>query len=229
MGLHFLIPHCERISFSYLLRNTLLLFVLSLVWSSCQQDDLQPTIDKSKITRINASNLEEILRTGQIEDVTVTVRSTGPGYVAYARCSGFIPAGEYAGDRFRVTIEGEYSGLGLETLVTGSAEVKIQSERFNSIVSTELESFCCGEGHIQDFGTHYEFVVHGQVEHSTASIPHNHLFAGLGSTLGTMNFNVSDQTGTVTEPPPGGPPPHDPGIGLIMDIPAHPVTVDTIP
>ena len=78
-------------------------------------------------------------------------------------------------------------------------------------------------------GTHYEFTVFGQVEHATAPETHNHLFAGFGSTLGLMNFNVADQTGTVTEPEPGGPAPHDPGIGLINDIPAHPVTVEEVP
>jgi hypothetical protein len=65
----------------------------------------------------------------------------------------------------------------------------------------------------------------GQVAHDG----HNHLFAGFGSTLGTMNFNVLDQTGTVTEPGPGDPPPHDPGIGLIIDIPTNSVSVHIVP
>lgn len=188
----------------------------------------KPT-EKEKIARTNASPLEQILTLGQIEETKVTVRSHGSGYHAEATCKGFIPAGEYAGHRFSVTIEGEYSGLGPATLVTGAAEVKIRSERFESVYSVELNSFCCGEGYIIDEGTHYVFVVFGQVEHTTADMPHNHLFAGLGSTLGTMNFNVADQTGTITEPPAGGPPPHDPGIGLIIDIPARPVTVEEIP
>jgi hypothetical protein len=128
-----------------------------------------------------------------------------------------------------VTIEGEYSGLGPETLVAGSAKVKIRSELFESVTSIELNSFCCGEGYINDYGTHFEFTLFGQVEHTTEPIPHNHLFAGFGSTLGTMNFNVADQSGTVTEPDPGGPSPHDPGIGLIENVPARPVNIVEIP
>ena len=185
--------------------------------------------EKAKIARTNASPLEEILTLGQIEDTKVTVRSHGSGYHAKARCSGFIPAGEYAGQRFIVTIEGEYSGLGPATLVTGAAEVRIRGERYVSVYSEELISFCCGEGYIAFDGTNYEFTVYGQVEHVTADMPHNHLFAGFGSTLGTMNFNVADQTGTITEPELGGPPAHDPGIGLINDIPARPVTVEEMP
>ena len=216
------------VAFRFLLRNALFLIVLSLVISSCNKDDLQPvTSGTSKITRVNATVLDEISNLGQIDDMKVSVRSIGSGYIANGRCTGFIPSGEYAGNRFIVTIEGEYSGLGLETLVTGSASVKIRSERFESVYDVDLTSFCCGEGYILDMGDHYEFVVHGQVAHTTASLPHNHLFAGLGSTLGTMNFNVSDQTGTVTEV--DGELPHDPGMGLILDIPAHPVTVVEIP
>jgi hypothetical protein len=221
-------PYSTNVALRFLLRNALFLFVLSLVISSCNKDDLVPgTKGTSKITHVKASVIDEISNVGQIEGMKVTVRAIGSGYVAKAKCTGFIPAGEYAGNRFIVTIEGEYSGLGMETLVTGSASVKIRSERFESVYSEDLVSFCCGEGYIQDFGTYYEFVVHGQVAHTTASLAHNHLFAGLGSTLGTMNFNVSDQTGTITEV--DGEPPHDPGIGLIIDIPAHPVTVDEIP
>ena len=215
-------------AFRYLLRNALCLIVLSLVISSCNKDDLQSVeTGKSQITRANITASDDISNLGQIHDMSVTVRSIGSGYIAHARCTGFIPSGEYAGNRFIVTIDGEYSGLGPETLVTGSASVKIRGERFESVYSEDLVSFCCGEGYILDMGTYFEFAVFGQVAHTTASLPHNHLFAGLGSTLGTMNFNVEDQTGTITEVV--GEPPHDPGIGLILDIPAHPVTVDEIP
>lgn len=223
-------PSNDRAPASILFRNAVFLLVFGMLLNSCTQDNMMPApTEKDKIARTNASPLGEILTLGQIQETKVTVRSHGSGYHAKARCSGFIPAGEYAGQRFIVTIEGEYSGLGLATLVTGAAEVRIRNERFQSVYSVELNSFCCGEGYIAYDGTNYEFTVYGQVEHVTADMPHNHLFAGLGSTLGTMNFNVADQTGTVTEPELGGPPPHDPGIGLINDIPARPVTVVEIP
>jgi len=226
----FLLRIKDAAQLSILFRNAIFLLIMGLVFYSCNQDNVNPVSPAtSKIARINVTPLGEILTLGQFDEVSVTVRAIDTGYIARARCSGFIPSGEYAGHRFKVTIEGEYSGLGPGTLVSGSAEVKIRSERFESVTSIELASFCCGEGYINDLGTHYEFVVFGQVEHSTAPIPHNHLFAGLGSTLGFMNFNVADQTGTITEPEPGGPPPHDPGIGLIIDIPAHPVTIEEVP
>ena len=224
MGRYFQLHFIDRASGINLIRNAFSLIAICLLLYSCQKDSLQSPA-KSKITHIKATPLEEISTYGQLDNVSVTVRADGPGYIGTAKCTGFIPAGEYAGQRFIVTIQGCYSGLGLETLVSGSATVRIRGERFESVMSEDLVSFCCGEGYIQDFGTHYEFVVHGQVEHTTASIPHNHLFSGLGSTLGTMNFGVEDQTGTITE----GPPAHDPGIGLIIDIPAHPVTVEEIP
>ena len=211
-------------------RNAFLFFFTGLFLISCTQENLQPVSpSNSKIARVNASPTEAILTFGQVQDANVTVRMTGGGYLVEGRCAGFIPAGEYAGHRFKVTIGAEFSGLGATTLVSGTATIKIQSERFESVYDEDLVSFCCGEGYLYDFGDHFEFTVHGQVEHNTASIPHNHLFAGLGSTLGFMNFNIADQTGSITEPEPGGPPPHDPGIGLIIDIPAHHVTVEEIP
>ena len=213
-----------------LLRNILFLIVLGIGFFSCSKDELQPSSPgKPKITRANATPLDDITTLGIFENATITVRAIDSGYIAHAKCSGFIPSGEYAGQRFTVTIDGEYSGLGPATLVSGSAQVKIRSERFESVYSEDLVSFCCGEGYILNMGDHYVFTVFGQVDHNTASSPHNHLFAGLGSTLGTMNFNVVDQTGSITEPEPGGPAPHDPGIGLIIDIPAHPVTVEIVP
>ena len=221
---HFQLHFINRALGIKVIRNAFSLLAICLLLYSCQQDSLQSPA-KSKITHIKATLLEDLSTYGQVDNVTVTVRADGPGYIGEAKCSGFIPAGEYAGQRFIVTIMGCYSGLGLGTLVSGSATVRIRGERFESVMSEDLFSFCCGEGYIQDMGTHYEFVVHGQVEHNTATIVHNHLFSGLGSTLGTMNFGVEDQTGTITE----GPPAHDPGIGLILDIPAHPVTVEEIP
>ena len=220
------LPSSENFSLLALLRYTLTLFVLGWVFSSCSQDELQPVATgQHKITRAKATPFDDVSNPGLVQSAEVTVRAIDIGYIAQGKCSGVIPSGEYAGQRFIVTIYGEYSGLGPGTLVSGSAVVKIRSERFESVYSEELVSFCCGEGYILDMGTHYEFVVFGQVEHNT----HNHLFAGLGSTLGTLNFNVADQTGSITEPEPGGPPPHDPGIGLIIDIKAHPVTVEIVP
>ena len=230
MGHTFLFSFKEATRIGIAIRNTTCLFILGLVFYSCTQDNVQPQSQvKSKIARINATPLGEISTFGEFDEVAVTVRAIDTGYIARARSTGFIPSGEYAGNRFVVTIEGEYSGLGPGTLVSGTAEVRIRGEKFESVTSIELVSFCCGEGYINDLGTHYEFVVFGQVEHVTAPVPHNHLFAGYGSTLGLMNFNVADQTGTITEPEPGGPPAHDPGIGLINDIPAHPVTVEEVP
>ena len=219
-----------RAPLSILLRNTMYVLAMVMLLSSCYQDNLQSVSpEKSKIARINATEMSEILRLGEIEDLEVTVQSesriSGSGYHAKAKGRGIIPTGEYAGQRFNVTIQALYSGLGSGTLVSGSAKVKIRGEKFESVNSVGLASFCCGEGDIYDLGSDFEFTVYGQVEHVTAPTVHNHLFAGFGSTLGTMNFNVADQTGSVTEPGPGGPPPHDPGIGLIIDIPAHPVSV----
>jgi hypothetical protein len=37
------------------------------------------------------------------------------------------------------------------------------------------------------------------VRYTTATIPHQHLFAGLASTDNTMNMNIEDQTGTVVD------------------------------
>jgi hypothetical protein len=227
-------PHRRGIfNFRLFLRNILIFFASGLMFLSCNLYDSEPlipvTADKIQVAEIHGSLLDAITTLGVLKEPQVTVRSHGSGYHANAKCKGFIPAGEYAGHRFSVEIEGEYSGLGPETLVTGSALVRIRGERFESVISMDLNSFCCGEGYILDLGDHYEFVVFGQVEHSTAPIPHNHLFAGLGSTLGFMNFNVMDQSGTITEPPPGGPLPHDPGIGLIEEVPARPVNVEYIP
>ena len=219
--------------YRHLFGNIAILLAVGFMFLSCHQDNPNPVkpekIDLIQKAEINGTLLDAITSNGTFENAEVTVRSHGSGYHTYAKCKGFIPDGEYAGHRYSVEIEGEYSGLGPGTLVSGSAFVKIRSERFESVVSMDLNSFCCGEGYILDLGTHYEFVVFGQVEHTTDPIPHNHLFAGLGSTLGTMNFNVADQTGTITEPPPGGPPAHDPGIGLIIDIPARPVDVEFVP
>ena len=58
--------------------------------------------------------------------------------------------------------------------------------------------------------------------HTTAPEPHNHLFAGLATTAGTMNMNIVDQSGSVVDP---ADPPHNPGIGLLEGFHALHVTV----
>lgn len=199
--------------------------IIVFALQSCDRNELLPYVKgKHNVEKVEAYASGTFPENFKIDEVQIVSRSHG-GYHAIARGSGFIPGGEYEGQRFVVNIEGEYSGTGMYTLTSGAASVRIRRENFNSVESVDLMSFCCGEGHLFDFGTHWEFTVYGQVEH-TPGTPHNHLFAGLGSTLGTMNFNIADQTGTITEPEPGGPPPHDPGIGLIIDIPAHPVRVE---
>lgn len=164
--------------------------------------------------------LEDLLRNAEVV-VTVTPRSHG--YVAEARGRGVIPAGEYAGQRFLITMEATYSGIGMETLTEGQALVRIRTERFESVMDPLLQSFCCGEGHLQIIDDEYVFTMFGQVIHSTAEEPHNHLFAGLATTAGTMNMNIADQTGSVVEQ---ADPPHDPGIGLIEGFDALYVRVE---
>lgn len=137
-----------------------------------------------------------------------------------AKAKGIIPSGEYAGQRFKIKVSGDYSGIGPASLINGSAVITIGAERFDSIVSPAFgtfDSFCCGEGATTDDGSAQTFTVFGQVRHVTAAVPHNHLFAAFGSTEGTMNFNIVDQSGTIVTPTV---PPHDPGIGLINEIPA---------
>jgi hypothetical protein len=164
------------------------------------------------ITKVNAESVDFLKYINELE-VTVKQRAPGSNYTATARGHGVIPSGEYAGKHFNVSISGEYSAVGAATLLSGTASVKIQGDKFNSVIDPILQSFCCGEGDLLDLGTHWEFTVYGQVVHDG----HNHLFAGFGSTAGTMNMNVADQSGTVVVP---AVPPHDPGIGLIENIPA---------
>lgn len=156
-------------------------------------------------------------------EITVSVAPRSPGYFAEARGNGTIPAGEYAGQKFHIVIEGYYSDIGLETLESGEALVKIRSQRFESVMDPLLQSFCCGEGHLQLVDGEYVFTMFGQVNHSTAAEPHNHLFAGLASTAGFMNMNIEDQSGTVVIP---ADPPHDPEIGLIEGFEAVYVRVE---
>lgn len=186
--------------------------------SACQSDVMAPNTPSLKDRVPASTDIAILLDQADEIEVSVVQRAPGTNYTAVAKASGTIPAGEYAGDHFTVRITGEYSAPGLATLITGSATVKIQGEQFNSIVDPALASFCCGEGYLQNLGTHWEFTVFGRVVHDG----HQHLFAGLGSTLGTMNMNVADQTGTVVDP---AVPPHDPGIGLLENIPASNVKV----
>lgn len=206
-------PSCTSIPF-------LLITIFFLAFAGCENDSLRDVISEQKSTPQRLDIGFDKLITHVEFDVTVTPRSHG--YVAEARGRGTIPSGEYAGQRFQIFMEGNYSDLGFETLISGEALVTIRGERFESINDPLLQSFCCGEGHLQIFEGEYVFSMFGQVTHTTAD-PHNHLFAGLATTAGTMNMNIADQTGTVVEQ---SIPPHDPGIGLIIDFDAQYVRVD---
>ena len=189
------------------------IFCCLLFISSCDSPSIEPSPDFD-ISRVAATDdLALFLHHVEFSEVSLTQRMPGTNYVGTARGHGIIPAGEYAGQHFNVSLRAEYSGPGLETLVSGKATVSIQGDKYKSVNDPLLQSFCCGEGHLMDLGTHWEFSMFGQVVHDG----HNHLFAGLGSTDGTMNMNIADQSGTVVIP---AVPPHDPGIGLILDIPS---------
>ncbi|MEO5906487.1 MAG: hypothetical protein ABIQ11_07165 [Saprospiraceae bacterium] len=164
--------------------------------------------------------LDKILGNGNF-DVRVTPRSHG--YVAEAKGKGIIPTGEYAGHHFQIELNATYSGIGFETLIEGAATVKIRGERFKSVTDTLLHSFCCGEGYLQMIDGLYVFTVFGQVNHSTASDPHHHLFAGLAFTGGEMHMNIANQSGTIVDP---ADPPHNPGIGLITDV--DPIDIEVV-
>lgn len=135
--------------------------------------------------------------------------------VGIANGSGTIRSGEYAGQAFTVHLSGEYSGFGSGTLTSGAGTiVQIGAERFEGDVDPLGWSLCCGEGSaFPDW-----FSMTGHVRHVTAAVPHDHLFGASGDRAsGAICINIMDQTGAT------GPlldPPHDPGIGLICDIPA---------
>ncbi|HEX5111207.1 MAG TPA: hypothetical protein VFV79_00055 [Saprospiraceae bacterium] len=186
-----------------------------ILFMSCDQasfTDLTQPKPNADVQRADIG-IEELLKSTNL-DVIITSRVGG--YTATASGKGIIPSGEYAGWKFKVDIEGHYSGVGLNTLESGSALVRIRGERFVSTMDSDLVSFCCGEGHLMIVDGDWIFTMYGQVIHTTADEVHNHLFAGLGSTAGTMNMNIVDQTGSVVDPII----PHDPGIGLILDIEA---------
>ena len=190
---------------------------------SCSEDEMMQDQESEKITARQLDIGIETLWNISTTDVNVTPRSHG--YVATAKGHGIIPSGEYAGQRFNIKISGVYSGIGRETLVSGEAEVRIRRERFISVVGPQ--SFCCGEGYLTDTGGgEWVFTMFGQVRHTTASEPHNHLFAGLANTTGKMNMNIEDQSGTIVDPTD---PPHDPGIGLIIGFHANKVKVELHP
>ena len=124
---------------------------------------------------------------------------------------GTVPAGEYAGQTIRAVIIGSYSGVGLTTLTDGRAVVWIGARRFDSVVSSSIPSFCCGEGHV---GTDF-FSMTGWVRENAPGGQHNHLFGASATTDGTMCINIADQTNSVVPP---AVPVHDPGVGLICGI-----------
>ena len=207
-----------------ILAFTVLFSILFLL--SCEKADItEPTPDLVSKVHALENTIDLDLVMNNVKDIEVEITTRSSGYDALAKGHGTIPAGEYAGQHFNVVIEAFYSGVGMGTLVTGEATVRIRSQKFESVENCipGFESFCSGEGSLWDFGTHWEFTMFGQAEHLKAATPHNHLFAGFGSTAGTMNFNIANQTGSVTEIPGG--PNHDPDIGLILEIPARPVRV----
>ena len=189
-----------------------MLFVM--LFMSCDQASFTDVPQPKPNADVQRADIgfEELLKSTNLE-VKITPRVGG--YTASASGKGTIPAGEYAGWKFKVDIEGHYTGFGMYTLDSGSAFVRMRGERFVSTMDPELVSFCCGEGHLVVIDGDTIFSMFGQVIHTTAEEVHNHLFAGLGTTAGTMNMNIEDQTGSVVIPIV---PPHDPGIGLIQDI-----------
>jgi len=203
-------------------RSAMLVLLLCIFGlSGCEKLEItkSPQNELSKFQRPNIG-FEELIN---LSDVTVTIspRSRG-GYLARARGKGTIPSGEYAGRKFQIMISAHYSGEGTETLESGSALVRIRGERFVSVMDPLLQSFCCGEGGIARAGADWVFWMYGQVNHSTASPHHNHLFAAAATTEGTMNMNIQDQSGTVVEQ---ADPPHDPGINEVFGFDAQHVRV----
>lgn len=199
-----------------LLTNLFFVFILP----SCDKNLIPDRGDETTKLFVHPEiGIEELLRNSEF---TVTVSPRSHGYIARARGRGRILTGEYAGQNFQIILEGLYSGIGDSTLISGSALVRIRGEQFESVMDPLLQSFCCGEGHLKILGEEYVFWMFGQVNHSSADAPHNHLFAGLASTAGTMNMNIVDQSGSVVIP---SDPPHDPGIGLIEGFDAQFVRV----
>src|SRR6187399_2668 len=98
------LPSSENFSLLALLRYTLILFVLGLVFSYCNQDELQPgATGKPTITRAKATPFDDVSNLGLVQSSKVTVREITSGYIAQAKCTGVIPSGEYAGQRFIVS------------------------------------------------------------------------------------------------------------------------------
>lgn len=191
-----------------------------MLWS-CEHDSAIIHADKGNAHLTDRAGIGyDMLLEAADMTAHVTPRTHG-GYSAEARGRGVIPSGEYAGWRFQIRITGEYSGIGPETLESGTAVVKMRGERFESTM-VPPQSFCCGEGYLLLEDGEWLFTVFGQVVHATADPPHNHLFAGLATTAGTMNMNIADQDSTIVVQ---ADPPHNPGIGLIEGFDAQRVTV----
>ncbi len=203
-------------SLHVLLTTLFFVFVLSACDKTLVPDRVD---DKTNLYKQPDIGIEELLKNAEF---MVTVSPRSHGYIARARGRGRVPSGEYAGQHFQIILEGLYSGIGDSTLISGSALVRIRGEQFESVMDPLLQSFCCGEGHLKILEEEYVFWMFGQVNHATADEPHNHLFAGLASTAGTMNMNIVDQSGSVVIP---SDPPHDPGIGLIEGFDAQFVRV----
>src|SRR5688500_10278057 len=125
------------------------ILAFSMFVTSCEKSSLQENlnVNSTEHQRLDIG-FSDLINSAQI-NVNVTPRSHG--YVAEARGRGVIPSGEYAGQRFQISMEGNYSDIGFETLISGEVVVTIRGERFESVNDPFLQSFCCGEGHLQIF------------------------------------------------------------------------------
>ncbi len=160
---------------------------------------------------------------------TLTATTTPSGrapstIVAAAVSSGpvTVTSGEYAGQKMTVWLQGEYSGYGNSTLITGNATITIGKEVFAADLSLDpaWQSLCCGSGDVFPPGdpAMTQFWMWGQVRHTTAAVPHNHLFGGGVVDPGLLIIDILDQTNTTAAPPII---PHDPGIGRMEAIPTQ--------
>lgn len=193
----------------------LLLIIFSIQVTSCSKEEPANLFEEDELIQEMNDYLD------LLEERTY-IRTREHGYIARAVGTGIIPDGEYTGHRFVIGYSGLYSGIGTQTLVSGTARINIQGNIFQSIEDPLLQSFCCDEGDLTFDGDDYTFTLFGQVEHSTEVGLHNHLFAGLGSTSGYFNLNIENQTGTVVDQ---ASPPHDPNIGLLVELPSRSVRV----
>lgn len=194
--------------------SLMVLIVFSVLFVSCSQEEPTLAFDEERLMQEMSEYLDMINRNN--------IKTREHGYLAKAVGSGVIHSGEYAGSHFVIGYSGLYSDVGSQTLISGTARINIRGDKFQSVENPLLQSFCCGEGDLTFDGDEYTFTLFGQVQHTTEVGLHNHLFAGLGSTSGYFNLNILDQSGTAVDM---ASPPHNPGIGLLTDLPSRNVRV----